>query len=126
MTTGRGSDVLDERALTIFTDGSMFRSPQRGGIGIRFVWVNEAGDEVIHEETLPPTRGATNNQMELEAVCFALEFAGSRRAPFQLSRFDKIVVRTDSQYVAENVGRAVYEWSRNGWTKAGGGAVLNV
>lgn len=64
--------------------------------------------------------------MELEAVCFALEFAESRRAPFQLSQLDRIVVRTDSQYVAENVDRAAYDWSQNRWTKAGGGAVLNI
>jgi ribonuclease HI len=92
-------EPLDERALTIYVDGSMRSSPRRGGIGIRFVWVNDDGEEEVWDHSLPATMGATNNEMELEAPSQALKLAISRYVPFDLVRFDKIVIRTDSLYV---------------------------
>jgi len=119
-------DLIDENALTIYVDGSMFGSPRRGGIGIGFVWVNEAGAEEVWDESLPATPGANSNQMELEGPSVALELAEGRRAPFKLSRFKKIVVRSDSRYVCDNLNTALYVWSNNGWTTASGNSVLNV
>jgi ribonuclease HI len=119
-------EPLDERALTIYVDGSMRSSPRRGGIGIRFVWVNDDGEEEVWDHSLPATMGATNNEMELEAPSQALKLATSRYTPFDLVSFDKIVIRTDSLYVHDNLPIAVSVWSKNRWTKRQGGAVLNV
>lgn len=119
-------EPIDERALTIYVDGSMRSSPRRGGIGIRFVWVKDDRHEATWDHSLPSTIGATNQEMELEAPSDALKLVIGRHAPFDLSRFDKIVIRTDSEYVHGNVSTAIRTWSRNSWTKKGGGAVLNV
>lgn len=61
-------DVIDDDALTIYVDGAMFGSPRRGGVGIRFVWVNDNGDEEHFDESMPATMGATNDQMDLESL----------------------------------------------------------
>lgn len=120
-------EPIDERSLTIFVDGSMRSAPRRGGIGIRFVWVGENGHEAVPwDHALPSTVGANNQQMELEAPSRALKLAIGNHTPFDLSSFDKIEVRTDSEYVKEGVWAAINLWSRNGWTKRDGGAVLNV
>lgn len=120
------SDVLDDRALTIYVDGSMYGSPRRGGVGIRFAWANDEGQEELWDHALPATMGATNNQMELEAPSAALRLAIGSRTPFKLGRFDKIVIRTDSEYVDRNLNTARAIWSNNGWTTRSGSAVLNV
>lgn len=119
-------EPIEDGVLTIFVDGSMRSSPRRGGIGIRFVWVNDAGDEETWDHALPATMGATNNEMELEAPSEALKLAMSARAPFVLEDFRKIEIRTDSAYVYDNVPIAISTWSKTQWTKSGGGAVLNV
>lgn len=120
-------EPLDEGVLTIFVDGSMRESPRRGGIGIRFVWIDEDGNESEPwDHALPSTSGATIQQMELEAPYQALRLAIGRRAPFQLEDFRKIEIRTDSQYVKDGVGRAINYWSRNGWTTREDNAVQNV
>lgn len=120
------AEPIDELALTIYVDGSMRSAPRRGGIGIRFVWVNDDGQEEVWDHALPATLGATNNEMELEAPSRALELATGRYAPFALHRFSRIVVRTDSLYVHDNLPIAISVWSKNQWTKSHGGAVLNV
>lgn len=122
----RALDAVDDRALTIYVDGSMYGSPRRGGIGIHFVWVNESGGEETWDHSLAATMGATNNEMELEAPTEALKLALHRTAPFSLDRFHKIVVRTDSRYVHENFPHALWTWPKTRWTRSGGGAVLHV
>lgn len=119
-------EPIDERALTIYVDGSMRSSPRRGGIGILFVWVKDDGHEATWDHSLPATIGANNQEMELEAPSDALKLVIGHHAPFDLSRFDKIVIRTDSEYVHGNLPIAISTWRNNRWTKKGGGAVLNV
>lgn len=118
-------DILDDNALTIYVDGSMYESPRRGGRGVLFVWVNDAGDEETWEPALPATVGATNNEMELEAPIEALRLVLRGSVPVDLARFNKIVIRTDSTYVHDNVPNAVWTWRKSGWTKKDGGAVLH-
>lgn len=43
-------DVLDERAINVFTDGSSYSHPRRGGVGIRIITVGVDGHEIVHEE----------------------------------------------------------------------------
>jgi ribonuclease HI len=114
-----------ENTLTIYTDGSCYSSPRRGGAGFLFVTINSAGDEVVHEESPPGWLGATNNQMELQAVIEALGMATGRHPPVDPDSYKNITVCTDSMYVAENFPRALHEWSKTGWTKRGGAPVAN-
>jgi hypothetical protein len=54
------AEPLDEGVLTIFVDGSMRDSPRRGGIGIRFVWIDADGNESEpRDHALQATEGET-------------------------------------------------------------------
>ncbi len=115
----------EENALNIYTDGSMLPGPRRGGAGLLFIVVDSCGNEEEQEEALPGFAGATQNQMELEAVIQGLKIATGRHPPFDLSRYRRVVIKTDATYVAENFGTAVSIWSRNGWTTRQGKPVDN-
>ena len=115
----------DENALNIYTDGSMLTGPRRGGAGLLFVLVDSDGAEKQEAQALPGFAGATQNQMELEAVIQGLKAATGRHPPFNPSSYRKIVVKTDATYVAENYGTARTVWSRNGWTTKDGKPVDN-
>lgn len=115
----------EENALNIYTDGSMLPGPRRGGAGLLFIAVDSQGNEEQHEEMLPGFAGATQNQMELEAVIQGLKMATGHHPPFDPSRYRKIVIKTDATYVAENFGTAVSVWSKNGWTTRQGKPVDN-
>lgn len=120
-------EPLEEGVLTIFVDGSMREHPRRGGIGIRFVWIEDDGKESEPwDHSLESTPGATIQQMELEAPYRALRLADGRNTPFRLSDFLKIEIRTDSEYVKEGVGRAINYWSKNKWRTSEGNSVQNV
>ena len=115
---------LDDNALNIYTDGSSYPGPRMGGTGFLFIAVDESGNAEIREDSPHGWRGATNNQMELQACIDAMNIATGRHPPFDRS-FPKIVIRTDSKYVTENVGTAIHVWSANGWKTKAGGPVLN-
>lgn len=116
---------LDENALNIYTDGSCRPSPRRGGVGFLFITVDDEGHEQVLEQCPPGWRSATNNQMELQAAVDSLAFVLDRYSPFDLSRFNKIVIHTDSMYVAENFDRAKFEWSSRRWRTRAGPPVAN-
>lgn len=118
-------EQLDETALNIYTDGSCRPSPRRGGIGFLFITVDDDGHEQFLEQCPPGWRSATNNQMELQAVIDALSFALDRHTPFDLSRFTKIVVHTDSMYVESNFPKAKFEWPKRRWRTREGPPVAN-
>jgi ribonuclease HI len=63
----------DEDALNIYTDGSMLAGPRRGGAGLLFIVLDSQGNEQREERVLPGVAGATQNQMELEAVIQGLK-----------------------------------------------------
>ena len=114
--------MLVEGALNIYTDGSSYSSPRTGGVGIVFVRNDDAGNEVVEQSGLPGYKGATNNQMELQAPILALREAKQRGLAAGVRR---IVIHTDSMYVCENYKRAMFEWPKTRWTKRGGAPVLN-
>jgi ribonuclease HI len=116
---------IDDEALTIYTDGSSYSSPRRGGVGILYVTVDEDGHERVDEYPLPGYTAATNNQMELQACIDALKAIVTGRAPVDASGYKKIVVRTDSLYVADNIYSAHSTWPANGWMTRDGNPVLN-
>src|SRR5437899_11782816 len=115
-------DILDDGALTIYVDGSKYEAPRRGGRGVHFAWVDDAGNEQTWDAALPAIRGATNNEMELEAPIVALRLVRDGKVPVDLTRFNKIVIRTDSMYVFDNIPNAISVWRKTGWTKRSGAA----
>lgn len=116
---------LDEKALNIYTDGSCYHSPRVGGVGFLLVTVDENGNEVIYEECPPGWKSATNNQMELQACIEALSHALSRYSPIDISDYSRVVIYTDSMYVAENFDKAKWVWPKARWTTSGGRPVAN-
>src|SRR5712691_3560240 len=85
--------ALRDNALNIFTDGASLPHPRRGGIGIRFVTTDAAGDAVVDERCLPGYASATNNQMELMACIKALEMAHDHP---KLEAVKEVWIYTDS------------------------------
>ena len=114
--------MVYETALNIYTDGSSYPRPRRGGIGIRFVTINELGNEVIEDHALPGHEGATNNEMELLACIRALEMAADHE---KLHAVERVVIFTDSLYVSDNVDRAKFQWSRQKWLNRDGRPIEN-
>lgn len=118
-------DNLDETALNIFTDGSSYSNPRKGGVGVRFITIDENGNERIHDHAPTGYKGATNNQMELQAMIDALSLLLGKYPPVNPSGYPKIVIHTDSMYISENIQNAIYIWSKNGWANKNGGPILN-
>jgi ribonuclease HI len=114
--------MLREDALNIFVDGSSLGSPRAGGIGIRFVLIDANGQEKIQDIQLPGYKGATNNQMELEACITALKEAGRLGLA---SGFSRIIIYTDSLYIVDNHKKAMFEWPKTKWYTRSGAPVLN-
>jgi ribonuclease HI len=117
--------VLDERALNIFTDGSSFTSPRRGGSGFLLVTVDEHGHEVIHPFQPAGYRGGTNQQMEIVAAIDALKFIIGRYCPVDVRDFTKVVINTDSLYLSDGYAAARITWPTNGWMTRDGNPVVN-
>ena len=111
-----------EDALNIYTDGSSFQSPRRGGIGIRFINYGNDGNEIVQDIQFSGYKNATNNQMELQACIMALEEGMRQHLHYDVSR---VVIFTDSLYIIENYKKAIFEWPKNKWSRSCGQPVLN-
>ena len=111
------SKKIIEDALNIYTDGSSYQGPRIGGIGVRYITINDDGNEDILELDEPGYKGATNNQMELKACIFALQESTKH---FDLKRFNRIIIYSDSRYVTENLVNAKYNWPNAKWYKPSG------
>lgn len=108
--------------LEAYTDGSSLQNPRRGGIGIRFVWVDEfTGDEAVENLSPPGYKGGTNQEMEILACTIALENAVSMDIPASPRR---LIIKTDSIYVADQYMKAIYEWPPK-WLTSSGSPVEN-
>jgi ribonuclease HI len=90
--------------ITIYTDGAASGNPGPGGYGVVLI----AGRHRL--EKSEGFRLTTNNRMELLAVITGLEalkIAGS-----------KVVIYTDSKYVADSVEKGwVFQWESKGFKK---------
>jgi ribonuclease HI len=112
-----------EDTLEAYTDGSSLPSPRRGGIGIRFVWIDETtGDEVYEDLSPPGYKDGTNQEMEILACKTAMQEAISMTLPDSTRRLE---IWTDSTYVQENVPRAIFEWPKQRWFRSSGAPVEN-
>ena len=101
--------MIFEDALNIYTDGSSFENPRRGGMGIRFIVVNQQGHEEIRDEVPAGYKQATNNEMELLACVIALR---NVPAEFLTPSIQRIVIFTDSQYVRDHYKSAIWRWPK--------------
>jgi ribonuclease HI len=114
--------MIDENALNIFTDGSCYYGPRRGGVGIVYVWVDSSGVE--HSEPLERAgvpQGSIG-RMELLAPTLALRNA----RPFLAKRrFSRILIQSDSQYLVKFCIVAINYWSKNQWRNKDGKPVAN-
>jgi ribonuclease HI len=115
----------DENAINVFTDGSSLSNPRRGGIGYRFVTINHDGDEVCIDSDEPGYEQGTNQQMELMACIVALRELSGRHSHLNVNAYFKVIVHTDSAYVAENVDRARSTWPREKWMTRDGNPIEN-
>ena len=108
--------------LVIYTDGSSLSHPRTGGIGVRVITLTQTGEEQLHDFVYPGYKGATNNQMELQACIVALRESAKFR---DMAMRGGIVIKTDSMYVAQYYKQAMFEWSRRRWLYSSGRPVLN-
>lgn len=104
--------MIEVETLNIYTDGSSFSGPRKGGVGIRFVTIDDCGNEQILDMEESGYEGATNNQMELQACIVGLKEAQNK---FDLKKYKKIIINSDSRYVVDNFTNALFYWSCNGW-----------
>ena len=118
-------DNIVENAINIFTDGSSYSGPRKGGMGILFVVINDEGHEETLEHVPQGHKGANNQQMELQACVEAFDFLLSKYSPIRLTEYRKVIVNTDSMYVTENFNRAKYEWPTTKWLTRDGAPVAN-
>lgn len=118
-------DIIEEGVLSIYTDGSSYSKPRKGGVGFCFAYIDTNGHEQSIGSATQGYSGATNNQMELQACILALEDCLSKRPSIDVSLFRSIEIYTDSMYVRDNYRNALFVWSRNGWRLQGGAPVQN-
>ncbi len=118
-------DLVDESAINIYSDGSCYGNPRRGGIGIRFVYVADDGHEVTEDVAPPGYKDATNQEMELKACIQALELLRRGKTNVPTDRFQKILIHSDSQYVVNNFRNALHYWQLDGWRGRDGAPIVN-
>ncbi|MBN1252686.1 MAG: ribonuclease HI [Bacteroidales bacterium] len=114
--------ILKKNTLYIYTDGSSLPKPRRGGIGIRYIYLDNFEEEHKIDLELDGFSSATNNQMELSAVIEGIKNSGLQDIPIN---YLSIEVRTDSRYVVDNFKNAVYNWSNQGWLNKNGRPIEN-
>ena len=98
------------KIVTIYTDGACSGNPGYGGFGAIIMYQKfRKTIEGAHPET-------TNNQMEMMAVCKALE---------ALTEKCQVELFTDSQYVSKGINEWIDGWIRNNWETAAKKPVKN-
>ncbi len=94
------------KEVTIYTDGACSGNPGPGGWGAILQYKG------MEKEISGGDPATTNNRMEMMAVIRALE---------ALKEPCSVTVFTDSQYVANAIGKGwLKKWKQNGFTKPGG------
>lgn len=121
---GHGVPHIPDGGLAIFTDGSMLLNPRRGGWAYRLVFEDAEGHPVCDDRRGEGSGDSGINQMEVTAVAEALKEIQRDYMQFDLDSLTKVVVFTDSQYVADNYENALYRWSPY-WFGADGQPIEN-
>ena len=104
------------KGFWIFTDGACSGNPGPGGWA--FLVRDLAAERVVECGGYRPQ--TTNNQMELEAVCQALQWIRKHA-----SEAGPITVFSDSSYVIQGITQWIHGWKKNNWVKKDQSLVLN-
>ncbi|KAI9869317.1 MAG: hypothetical protein M1813_000106 [Trichoglossum hirsutum] len=80
------------------------------------------GSAFNEADRLPDTARHTSQRAEIYAAQAAIDVLRTR---VQLARHQRIVVVTDSDYLAKSMSEHVYKWVSNGWLNAKGQSVVN-
>ena len=91
--------MVYENALNIYADGSSYSHPRRGGVSIRYVTIDDTGNEVVQRVGTWP-RGCHDNEVELLACIKAVESASEHP---NFHTLDRIYVFSDSMYVTDTM-----------------------
>lgn len=114
--------IFRKHTLYIYTDGSSLSKPRRGGIGIRYIYLDDSENEHRIDIEEEGNISGTNNQMELKAVIEGLKNITHQNIPIN---YNLVEIRTDSKYVVDNKNNAFYSWSKNKWTNKNGRPIEN-
>jgi|ERR1035437_123292 ribonuclease HI len=114
--------MFRKNTIYIYTDGSSLPKPRRGGIGIRYVHLDENEEEHRIDLEEYGNQSGTNNQMELKAVIYGLKKLHQQDI---LIKYNLIEVRTDSQYITNNLNYAKYSWPKSQWRNKFGKPIEN-
>lgn len=109
---------MQQKEITIFTDGSSRGNPGPGGWGSVIILPEQGNENAKCKVTEIGGREdkTTNNRMELMAVLGALKY---------LSAGAECTIVTDSKYVLEGMTKWVYGWQKKGWMTADKKPVAN-
>lgn len=91
---------MEEKKVTIYTDGACSGNPGQGGWGAVLIYGNSEKKISGYSEL------TTNNKMELQAVIEALKI---------LKRTCNIDLYTDSVYVKDGITKWIQNWKKNNW-----------
>lgn len=84
--------------------------------------MDDEGVEQVQDLQFAGFMGATIGKMEILACAVGLEEAIDRGLTNDRTR---IIIRTDSMYVVDNLPKAKFEWPKTRWHRRGGAPVLN-
>lgn len=118
-------ELHDEGAVIVYTDGSQFSGPRRGGIGIRLCWTNDEGHEETFDYFPPGYRDVTVPLMELKAVIEALRLLLRQQPLVPPSLYEKVVIYSDAMYIVDGFQSAHGAWQRSKWHTRDGTPVQN-
>ena len=114
--------MIKEDAINIYTDGSSYSNPRKGGLAVRFIVVDASGNEQIEDISFRGYKSATNNEMELLACISGLKEAQNH---LYFHKVNRICIFTDSLYVKNNYKTAIFQWSKQGWKNKHGRPIAN-
>ncbi len=112
---------MQDKKITIYTDGAAKGNPGRAGWGAVVLLAQNSGDSKGVHEIGGKVDHATNNQMELTAPIEALKYLKSNMSK---GIFD-IEIVSDSKYVILGITEWIFNWQKNNWRNAGKKPVLN-
>jgi len=102
--------------LVAYTDGACSGNPGPGGWGVLLL-ARKDGEVLKESELCGGAAQTTNNRMEIQAACEALE---------ALSKPSAITIITDSVYVKDGITKWMFGWKKNGWKTSQKKDVKNV
>ncbi len=106
--------------IEIFTDGSSRKSSNDGGYGVIVFKKLEDNKSAIIYAYQEQFKNVTNNQMELQAIIHACEFADTNYPN------EEVIIYSDSSYCVNSINEWMYGWARNGWINSKKEQVKNI